>query len=287
MYIHQAIIPAAGMGTRFLPFTKATPKELLPLLNKSAIEYIIKEGVDAGITTFYMITSGDKPTLAKYLQPAPALESAVAGKKGEQLLTSISSLIKQTRIEFVNQDKPLGLGHAVLMAKQQVGNTYFGVLLPDDIIVNAKAALAQLIEIAQTYKATVIAVQEVEPDQVSSYGIVAINTEIAPGLVEVSGLVEKPAMHDAPSRLAIIGRYVLSPRIFDALERTQAGSGGEIQLTDAIQHLLDSGERVLAYQVQGSRYDIGTPEGWLQANIELGLQVPEYAQAIKQMVKQV
>ncbi|MCX5925004.1 MAG: UTP--glucose-1-phosphate uridylyltransferase [Candidatus Dependentiae bacterium] len=285
MHIHQAIIPAAGLGTRFLPFTKATPKELLPLLNKSAIEYIIKEGVDAGITDFYMITSGNKPTLAKYLQLAPELEAAIAGKKGEHLLSSISTLIRQARIEFINQDKPLGLGHAVLMAKQQIGDTYFGVLLPDDIIFNAKAALAQLIGIAQTYNATVIAVQEVEPDQVSSYGIVAIKKEIAPGLVELSGLVEKPAMHDAPSHLAIIGRYVLSPRIFNSLERTQAGSGGEIQLTDAIQHVLNSGERVLAYQVEGSRYDIGTPEGWLQANIELGLQVPEYTNAIKQMVK--
>lgn len=286
MHIHQALIPAAGLGTRFLPFTKTTPKELLPLLNKPAIEYIVQEGIDSGITNFYMITSGNKPTLASYFKPAPELEASLAEKNNGHFLKSINQIMATVDMQYVNQDKPLGLGHAVLMAKKEIGDNYFGIFLPDDIIVDTTPALLQLIKVAQTYQASVIAVQEVAPDQVSSYGIVAIKKEIAPGVVELTGLVEKPSVQNAPSRLAVVGRYVLSPRIFASLEVTKPGAGNEIQLTDAINHMLNNGERVLACTIKGSRYDIGVPGGWLGANVAFGMQIPEYAAIIKKAVQQ-
>lgn len=282
--IHQALIPAAGLGTRFLPFTKATPKELLPLLNKSAIEYIIQEGIDAGITDFYMITSGNKPTLKQYFDAAPELEQALAAKHNEHLLASINELMERSNVHYVMQDKPLGLGHAILMAEQQVGNHYFGILLPDDIIFADRCALGQLIDIAKKYQASVIAVQEVAPDQVSNYGIVATQKELAPGIFELTGLVEKPKPEAAPSRLAIVGRYVLSPRIFASLAITKPGAGNEIQLTDAINHMLMNGERVLACVVQGDRHDIGVPGGWLRANVYLGLQNPVLAPMLRELL---
>lgn len=289
MKIHQAIIPAAGLGTRFLPFTKATPKELLPLLNKSAIEYIMAEGIASGISDFYMITSGDKPTLAKYLAPTPELEAALAAKNNNGALASVNHIMAQSRVHYITQQQPLGLGHAVLMAHKEIGQNYFGIFLPDDIIVqapstHAQAAMAQLIDVAGMYNVSVIAVQEVAPDQVHNYGIVAIKREIAPGIVELSGLVEKPDIKNAPSHLAVIGRYVLSPRIFASLEVTQKGAGNEIQLTDGISHMLNSGEPAYACIVKGTRYDIGTPLGWLSANIDLGLRNPAYAAAIKSVI---
>jgi UTP--glucose-1-phosphate uridylyltransferase len=284
--ISQVIIPAAGLGTRFLPFTKAVPKELLPLLNTPAIQYIFSESVASGISDFFIITSAEKKALAQHFGPASGeLEKMLARTNKQQLLDALNQLIKNRHIEFINQTEPLGLGHAVLMAKKQISTDYFGVMLPDDIIFAPKIpALAQLAAVSKKYNASVIAVQEVAPEQVSSYGVVAIKHQLEPGIAELTGLVEKPQPQDAPSRLAVIGRYVLSSKIFPLLENTPRGAGGEIQLTDAIDKLIKNGERVIACTISGTRYDIGSPLGWLQANIALGLENPAYAAHIKKML---
>jgi len=286
MQINTVIIPAAGLGTRFLPFTKSVPKEMLPILNRPAIHSIIQEGVTSAISHFCIITNGNKPALQDYLQESPELAALLANKKGSNQLESINTLIASAHISYCMQHEPLGLGHAVLMGCSVVGDAWFGVMLPDDLFETGVElpALAQLIEIAKKYTAIVIAVQEVLPEAVSSYGIVEVKKEVEPGLFEIAGIVEKPAIDKAPSRLAAVGRYVFSPFIFDALERIQPGAGGEIQLTDAINYLAVSGNPVLAYTIKGTRYDIGNPLGWLTANIAIGLENPEYAPTIKKMI---
>jgi len=281
MRIHHGIIPAAGLGTRFLPVTKVVPKELLPLLRTPAIEYIVQEAIETGITDCSIITSSDKSALTKYFESMPELEELLMQKKSEHLLASLGAIRDTLRLHTIIQDRPLGLGHAVLQARQVVGDQYFGVLLPDDIIMHTEPALKQLADIARTYQVSVIAVQEVAPEHVPNYGIIAIKQEIAPGIMELSGLVEKPSAAEAPSRFGIIGRYILSPRIFDSLAVIERGAGNEIQLTDGINRMVrQHDERVFACIIKGTRYDIGVPLGWLCANIDLGLQIPEYASAI-------
>lgn len=284
MHIKHAIIPAAGLGTRFLPFTKATPKELLPLLHHSAIEYIVQEGVDAGITDFYLITNEHKPTLAHYFRPTEQGQPALVAKKNDPLLASVNHLIAEARFHYVNQQEPLGLGHAIFTAQKYIGDNHCAVLLPDDLVFHRQTALAQLLDVARAYNGTVLAVQEVAPEQVHQYGIIAIKREVSSGIFELADLIEKPALHDAPSLFGIIGRYILSPHIFASLAVTEPNAGNEIQLTDAIRHMLHRGEPVLACMVKGNRYDIGNPLGWLSANIDLGLRIPEYAATIRRMV---
>lgn len=286
MQINTVIIPAAGLGTRFLPFTKSVPKEMLPILNRPAIHSIIQEGVNSAISHFCIITNGNKPALQDYLQESPELAALLESRKASDQLKSIDTLISSARISYRMQHEPLGLGHAVLMGRPVVGDAWFGVMLPDDLFETGVelSALEQLMVVAKKYKAIVIAVQEVAPESVSAYGIVSITKELSPGLFEISGIVEKPAVGSAPSRLAAIGRYVFSPFIFDALEKIQPGAGGEIQLTDAIHFLAVSGHPVLAYTIKGTRYDIGNPLGWLTTNIAMGLKNPEYASAIRNMI---
>ncbi len=286
MQINTAIIPAAGLGTRFLPFTKSVPKEMLPILNRPAIHSIIQEGVASAVSHFCIITNGNKPTLCDYLQESPELAALLARRKAGNQLESIDTLISSAHISYAMQYEPLGLGHAVLMGKKVVGDAWFGVMLPDDIFETGieLPALEQLIVVAKKYNAMVIAVQEVAPEAVSAYGIVLVKKEVSGGLFEIAGIVEKPTIDNAPSRLAAIGRYVFSPLIFDALEKIKPGSGGEIQLTDAIHYLAASGHPVLAYVVKGARYDIGNPLGWLTTNIAIGLENPMYAPAIRKMI---
>jgi len=285
MNITKAIIPAAGLGTRFLPFTKAIPKEMIPLLNIPAIQYIIEEGLASNIKHFFMITGRGKQSIADHFDANPTLESILdeRGKRG--LVTDLERIIKASHFTYIRQSEPLGLGHAVWMARHSIGKEHFGVFLPDDIILSKTAALAQLIRIARQEKASVIAVQEVPNELVSSYGVISIKKQITPNLFQVNHLVEKPAQKNAPSNLAIIGRYVLSHKIFGALENISTYATDELQLTDGISLMMKNNEKVFAYKVQGNRYDIGTPIGWLKAIIGISLQNPQYAPIIKEYLK--
>jgi UTP--glucose-1-phosphate uridylyltransferase len=285
MQITSAIIPAAGLGTRFLPFTKAVPKEMLPILNKPAIQMIAEEGIASGIKNFCVITSKEKEALAKHFSMQPELAMHLEAAHKLDFLKSIDEVMERATFTYVNQPQPLGLGHAILMGRHTVRDNYFGIFLPDDLIFSdSQPALAQLITVAREHNASVIAVQEILDDTISAYGVVAVKKEIAPGIVEVERLVEKPRAHDAPSRLAIVGRYVLSHKIFDAIEATQKNSRvGEILLTDAIEYMASQGEKVIAYTFKGERFDVGTPPGWLAANIYQAKKNPTYAQILKKI----
>lgn len=278
--VTKAIIPAGGLGTRFLPMTKVTPKEMLPLLDKPAIQYIVDEGVRSGIKTFIVVTGKHKSVIEDHFDPYPELESHLKLKGKENILEETNKLINAANFIYVRQREALGLGHAVWSAQHVIGKEHVAIFLPDDIIVGPQPCMGQLIKIAQQEKCNVIAVQEVPMNRVSHYGIIGVRRQFSPNLFQVKELVEKPHPSDAPSNLAIIGRYVLSSHIFQILDNQQTGSGGEIQLTDAIQGLLLSGEKVFAYKISGTRYDIGTPLGLLQANLDLALRHPDYSEKI-------
>ena len=279
--ISKVIIPAAGHGTRFLPFTKAMPKEMLPLLEKPALQRIIEEGIASEIRTYTIVTAPGKSAIEEHFDTNLALESFLKEQEKESLLQGLGKIIKTAEFTYVRQQEPLGLGHAVWLARHTIQKEYFGVMLPDDIIVGKQPALAQLMRIARQEKASVIAVQEVPMDCVSSYGIIQVKKQITPHLFQVGNVVEKPSQKNAPSNLAVIGRYVLSPKLFGSLEHARNYSMGELQLTDGISHLIQNNEKVFACKVQGVRYDIGNPIGWVKAVISLALQHPQYQGPIK------
>lgn len=271
MNITKAVIPAAGLGTRFLPYTKAIPKEMLPILNKPAIQLIVEEGIASHIKEFNIILNDDKQAIKNHFSAQPILEQTLKATGKESLLNSINTIISNAHFNYIPQPVPLGLGHAVLMAKQAINNEYFGIFLPDEIMTGKIPALAQLITMAQKYNASVIGVQQVPQEKVSSYGIIDIKKELENNVFEVAHLIEKPTIDQAPSNYAIIGRYILSPRIFNSLETIAPGAGGEIQLTDGIADMMRNGERVIAHVIDTTRYDIGIPAGWLNANISVGI----------------
>ena len=281
MNISKVIIPAAGLGTRFLPFTKAVPKEMLPIMDKPAIQFIVEEGLNSAISNFLFITNNSKNAIADHFENNLVLKNLLKDKKKLNALASLDKICDLAHFTYIRQAEPLGLGHAILQAKHVLSKEYFAVALPDDIIFSNKAALAQLITIAKQEKASVIAVQEVPHEQISSYGIIAIKKQITPNLFQISNLVEKPQAKDAPSNLAIIGRYILSPKVMDSLEELLPNTEGELQLTDAIAHMLRNGEKVFALKIQGTRHDVGNPIGWLKAVIDYGLQNPEYEKNIR------
>jgi len=287
MNITKAVIPAAGLGTRFLPYTKSVPKELLPIMGKAAIQLIIEEGIASGITEFEIIANKDKHAIIDYLSPNTHLDTLLHKMGKEKNINDINAIISKTQFNYIAQPEPLGLGHAILMAEETIKNEYFGVFLPDEIMSEHIPALRQLIEIAKKYNASVIAVQEVSAETVSSYGIVAIQQQLESDLFEINNLIEKPTQDQAPSNLAIVGRYILSPDIFNALRNIKPGAGNEIQLTDGITTMMNSGERVLAYKINNVRHDIGNPLGWLQANLYYGLSDPEYSPQLKNYIKKI
>lgn len=283
MKITKAVIPAAGLGTRFLPYTKAIPKEMLPILEKPSIQLIVEEGIASGITAFTIIANDDKPELHNHFSHLPHLEDILEKRGKTALLSSINTIIDTTHFAFVPQPEPLGLGHAVLQAQEAIGNEYFGIFLPDEIMIGDIPAMAQLVAIAEKYNASVVGVLEVPQEKVSSYGIIAIKQQLEDGVFAIDHLVEKPSIDQAPSRYALAGRYVLSPKIFTELEHTQPGAGNEIQLTDGITHMMNNGERVLAYVMKTARYDVGTPLGWIQANIEVACKNATFGPVVKEL----
>lgn len=284
MNIRKVVIPAAGFGTRFLPITKVIPKEMLPLINKPAIQYIIEEGLQSKIDQFIIILGRSKEVIANYFDRLPELESLLKEKGKENLIKTIEQIVTTAHFTYIRQTAPLGLGHAVKQAEHAIGEDFFGIMLPDDIFIGTEPALAQLIQIAQKNNASVIAVQEVDPSNVSSYGIIETNKQISSNVFQVSTLVEKPTIENAPSNLAIIGRYILAPAIFESLEQITRDGLGEFQLTNGISHMITCGETVLAHKIDTVRHDIGTPLGWLKATYDIALHDPTYATQLKKYV---
>jgi UTP--glucose-1-phosphate uridylyltransferase len=283
--IRKAVFPVAGLGTRFLPATKTVPKEMLPIIDRPLIQYAVDEAIEAGCDTLVFVTNRYKHAVADYFDKAYELEQKLErGGKSEQLELVRNVLPPGVRAVFVTQTEALGLGHAVLCAKAVIGNEPFAVLLPDDLIWNrGPGALKQMADAAVAADASVVAVQDVPHEQTGSYGIVA--TEAFSGREGViSAIVEKPRPEVAPSNLAVVGRYVLSPRIFDLLERIEPGAGGEIQLTDAIAALLAE-ERVLAYRFQGTRFDCGTHIGLVEATIRYALDNEKLSDAARRLMQ--
>lgn len=268
--VRKAVIPAAGLGTRFLPITKSVPKEMLPIVDKPTIQYIIEEIVASGIEEILIINGRNKEIIINHFDKVPELEEALRSSGKFDALEEVEAITNMARIFSVRQKEAKGLGHAVLCAREFVGDEPFAVVLGDDIVYNdGKPALKQMIEIYDTYGASVIGVQQVAPDQVSKYGIVS-GEIVGERVLQVNDLVEKPAIGTAPSNMAILGRYIITPGIFDILEHTGKGAGGEIQLTDGLKTLA-AAEKMFAYDFIGKRYDVGDKLGFLQATVEFGL----------------
>lgn len=270
--IRKAIIPAAGLGTRFLPATKAQPKEMLPIVDKPAIQYIIEEAIASGIEEILIITGRNKRSIEDHFDRSLELEMQLKAQGKYELLGMIEEISKIT-IHFIRQKEAKGLGHAVLCAKQFVGNEPFAVLLGDDIVDSKVPCLKQLVKVHNDLGGSVLGVQQVPQQKVSSYGIVKPK-ELKPNLWQAMDLVEKPSIEEAPSNLAVLGRYILDGEIFEILEHTKPGRGGEIQLTDAICELAEK-KPVYAFAFEGRRYDIGDKEGFLEATVEYALKRPE------------
>ena len=268
--IRKAVIPAAGYGTRFLPATKATSKEMLPIVDKPTIQYIVEEALESGIEDILIISGHGKRAIEDHFDSAPALEHELE-RKGKQDLLDLVRETTDVNVHYVRQKYMRGLGDAILCARSFVGNEPFAVLLGDDVVYHPeRSALGQLIDVYKERGGSVLGCQMVADEQVSSYGIVAGETLENPRLMRVFDMVEKPALEEAPSRMAVLGRYIISPEIFAILRETRPGKGGEIQLTDALKVLAQS-EEVYAYDFEGKRYDLGDKLGFLQATVEFAL----------------
>ena len=270
MRIHKAIIPAAGLGTRFLPATKAQPKEMLPVVDKPTLQYIIEEAVESGIQEILIITGRNKKSIEDHFDKSVELELELEAKGKYELLEEVRRISDMVNIHYIRQKEPKGLGHAIYCAKSFIGDEPFAVLLGDDIVYHPeKPCLKQLMEAYEEYKGTILGVQNVAIDDVGKYGIVDAE-KIGDRMYKVKDLVEKPSADEAPSDIAIQGRYIINPAIFEILERTKPGKGGEIQLTDALKELALK-EDMYAYNFEGRRYDVGDKHGFLQATVEFAL----------------
>lgn len=269
--VTKAIFPVAGLGTRFLPATKSVPKEIMTLVDRPLIQYAIDEARAAGIREFIFVTSRGKSALEDYFDIAPELESALRKKGKTELLDELKSTnMDSGAIAYIRQHKALGLGHAVWCARQLVGNEPFAVILPDDVIAAETPCLQQMVEAHEETGGCMVAAMEVPEDKASSYGVIDIKEDLG-SMVSVKGLVEKPAKEDAPSNLAVIGRYILTPKIMQNLNKLKSGSGGEIQLTDAIDAELAEDRDVYGFRFRGQRFDCGSKAGFLQATVAFGL----------------
>ena len=269
MKVRKAVIPAAGLGTRFLPATKAQPKEMLPIVDKPTIQYIVEEAVNSGIEDIIIITGRTKRAIEDHFDKSYELETELARAGKTDWIQSLESISSLANIHYVRQKQALGLGHAILCAKSFVGNEPFAVLLGDDIVRAQKPCLRQMIDVYEKYEASILGVQEVSREDISKYGIIDA-MPVETGVNRVRGMVEKPKPEEAPSNIAVLGRYIITPEIFTLLENTRPGAGGEIQLTDALCALAQK-EPVYAYTFEGKRYDVGSKIGFLQATVEYAL----------------
>ena len=294
MRVRKAVFPVAGMGTRFLPATKASPKEMMPVVDKPLIQYAVEEAAEAGITDMVFITGRNKRAIEDHFDKAYEMEAELEAKNKQALLEIVRNTVpRSTNCIYIRQNEALGLGHAVLCALPVVGHEPFAVLLADDLMdtdAGAPGVLEQMVRVFDIKQASVLAVQDVPPEETKAYGIVGTKLGSAlasgnPRLEEVTHMVEKPAAADAPSTLAVVGRYILSGAVFDRLRNIKPGSGGELQLTDGIVALLLD-EPVLAYRFDGVRYDCGSKIGYLKASVELGLKHPEVGEVFGQYLRQ-
>jgi UTP--glucose-1-phosphate uridylyltransferase len=283
MKVRKVVITAAGWGTRFLPVTRSMPKEMLPLVDKPLIQFSIEAAVQAGIEQVIVVIAPRKKAIEDYFRGSPELESFLERKGDRQRFRQMRELPKIADIRFVLQSEPLGLGHAILMTRETVGDEPFAVVLPDDIIDSTVPVLKSMVAVYEKYGAGVIAVERIGDEDTDKYGIIKARRKAAK-IYQVLDLVEKPGPSAAPSRLGIVGRYILTPQIFDVLEATPPGVGNEIQVTDALRLLLKQ-QGLYAYEFEGVRYDTGTPLGWLKANIALALKRPDLAPELKDYLK--
>lgn len=285
MTVRKVVIPAAGYGTRFLPITKAIPKEMLPLLNQPALQNIVEECNASGLHNINFIMNKDKPEIRKFFTSDFTFRSRVQKNGKGQLIEEIENLISHCQFTYIKQPEMLGLGHAIMMAQPYIEKEMFGVVLPDMVVFDQEPCMKPLVKAAQKYEATVIAVMEVPMEEISSYGSIKIGKQLEDDIMEITDIIEKPKPEEAFSNLAILGRYIFTPAIFDAIEATAPHTTGEIQLTDAIALLARQGHKVIAYKVSGNVFDLGRPQGWLAANIFVGMQSPEFGSAIKALIK--
>ncbi len=269
--IRKAVFPAAGLGTRFLPATKAIPKEMLPVVDKPIIQYGVEEAIAAGCDQIIIVTGRGKTVIEDHFDISVELEHQLESRGKQDLLALVRQISNLGRVAYIRQKEAMGLGHAVLMARDLVGDEPFAVILPDDVIDATPPCLEQMVSVFDEVQSSILATQIVEGPAISSYGVIdAIPTSKNSRVMEVKALVEKPKLKDAPSKNAIIGRYILTPRIFDLLETTPLGAGGELQLTDGIRGLLEH-EKVYGYSFEGTRYDAGDKLGFLKATVEFAL----------------
>jgi len=269
MQIRKAVIPAAGLGTRFLPVTMSVPKELLPIIDRPLLQYVVAEAAEAGVEEIIIVVSPGKESISDYFQPHSALEKRLAVGGEQDLLAKVTEAAGLARVSFVLQHEALGLGHAVLMAKDAVDGEPFVVVLPDDIIAHSPGVIAQMVKVSEQVDAGVIAVEELPWEVIHNYGVVD-GTPVSDRVHKIRGMVEKPPREQAPSNLTIVGRYILPPEIFECLENIGPGAKGEIQLTDGLMALLQNHE-LYAYRFSGKRFDGGTPMGLLRASLAFAL----------------
>jgi UTP--glucose-1-phosphate uridylyltransferase len=285
MKVKKAIIPAAGLGTRFLPATKAMPKEMLPIVDKPTIQYIIEEAVASGIEEILIITGRNKKSIEDHFDKAIELELNLQKGGKQDLLDIVNQSTDMANIHYIRQKEPKGLGHAISCAKAFVGNEPFAVMLGDDIVDSEVPCLKQLIDAFEEKQASILGVQEVKRENVNKYGIVK-GAQISDRVYKVEDLVEKPKVEEAPSNVAILGRYIITPEIFNILENTQPGKGGEIQLTDALKTLI-SKEEMYAYVFEGRRHDVGDKLGFLQATVEYALKRDDLKDEFKEYLQSI
>ncbi len=282
--IKKAVFPVAGMGTRFLPATKANPKEMLPVVDKPLIQYAAEEAVAAGIDTLIFVTGRNKRSIEDHFDTAYELERELEAKSKDKMLAVLRNILpSHVKCVFIRQSQALGLGHAVLCARPVVNDEPFAVILADDLInFSDKPCLSQMVDLFNFQHCSILGTQKVPMEDVSSYGVVD-GIQVKPDLMEVSGIVEKPSADKAPSNVAVVGRYILTPRIFELLENTQRGAGNEIQLTDAIAELLKE-QRVLSYNFKGRRFDCGSKLGYLKAQVEFALEHEEVGEEFREFL---
>jgi UTP--glucose-1-phosphate uridylyltransferase len=281
--IRKAVFPAAGLGTRFLPATKASPKEMLPLVDKPLIQYSVEEAVASGCESLLIITGRDKTAIEDHFDIAFELEQILREKGKESLLEQMHSISELARISYTRQKQALGLGHAIYQAKDFVGGEPFAALLADDVVDAERPALRQMLDVYEKYDAPVIATMQVEGEAISRFGVIDAD-EVEPGVYKVKDMVEKPPFSEAPSDLAIIGRYIFTPDIFEAIERTEPGTGGEIQITDAMRRLLKT-RPLYALKLEGRRHDAGDKLGFLIATVEFALKRDDLAAEFREYLR--
>ena len=287
MKVTKAVIPAAGLGTRVLPATKAQPKEMLVIVDKPSLQYIVEELVESGIKDIIIVTGRNKNSIEDHFDHSYELEDTLKKNNKNTLLEKVEDISSMANICYVRQNHPKGLGHAILKAKSFVGDEPFVIALGDDIVYNDVPVAKQLIDNYSKYGSSIVGCQEVKESDVPKYGIVKPLLSLDEKTVEMEDFIEKPSVDEAPSKLACLGRYLLTPKIFDYLEKTEPGKGGEIQLTDAIVAMMKDGEKVLAYNFEGKRYDIGNKFGLLKANIEFGLRNEETREELLEYLKNI